>query len=223
MRLIYWDDGTRYDDVNSRWGDPSYVLEPGDPGYVNHTLAAPPGGSPTQKRQKGTKTMNETPKNQKVLLALAKKMRAGAANLQDTIGLHHHRETTLDAAVLKLEGYPAAPAGSNANKGSQLVYKLCEDAARDSRSALKVLSDGTVHPLLVAYHSVMERIHGRKHNAGGGRRASPMASPWHASMTNAGACWWRCALTWWPTRPMRPACRSPAARRAGAGRDGRPG
>ena len=52
--------------------------------------------------------MNETPENQKVLLALAKNMCAGAAWLQDTIGLHHHRDATLDAAILKLEGDPAA-------------------------------------------------------------------------------------------------------------------
>jgi hypothetical protein len=163
MRPIYWDDGTRYDDVNARWGDPSYVLEPGDPGYVNTAPPTPPGGGSTRK---GTKTMNETPKNQKVLLALAKKMRAGAAALQDTIGLHHHRDTTLNAAILKLEGDPAAAPGSNANKGSQLVYKMCEDAAKDARSALKALSDSSVKTLLDGYQDIVSRVHGRKANAG---------------------------------------------------------
>lgn len=110
--------------------------------------------------------MNETPKNQKVLLALAKKMRAGAASLQDVIGLHHHRDTTLNAAILKLEGDPAAAPGSNANKGSQLVYKSCEDAAKDARSALKALSDGAVKTLLYGYRDVLERIHSKTHNAG---------------------------------------------------------
>ena len=161
MKPVTWDSGVSWDDPNLRWGDPSYLLEPGDPGYVN-TAPATSGGT----ARKGTRTMNETPENQKVLLALAKKMRAGAASLQDTIGLHHHRDTTLNAAILKLEGDPAAPAGSNANKGSQLVYKTCEDAARDARSALKALSDGTVKTLLTAYRDVLERIHGRKHNAG---------------------------------------------------------
>jgi hypothetical protein len=165
MKPVTWDSGVRWDDPNLRWGNPSYLLEPGDPGYVNTAPAPPVGGSANQK---GTRTMNETPENQKVLLALAKKMRAGAAWLQDTIGLHHHRDATLDAAILKLEGDPAAPDGSNANKGSQLVYKLCEDAAKDARSALKVLSDGTVKTLLTAYRDIMERIHGKKHNAGWG-------------------------------------------------------
>lgn len=161
MRPMLWDDGTLWDDPNSRWGEPSYVLEPGDPGYVNTAPAT--GANP---KRKGNRTMNETPKIQNVLLPVAKKMRAGAASLQDIIGLHHHRDTTLNAAILKLEGDPAAAPGSNANKGSQLVYKSCEDVAKDARSALKALSDGAVRDLLTAYRDVLERIHGKKHNAG---------------------------------------------------------
>lgn len=161
MRTIRWDDGTRWNDPNARWSDPSYVLEPGDSGYVNTSPAT--GANPDKK---GNRTMNETPENQRVLLAVAKKIRAGAATLQDVIGLHHHRDTTLNAAILKLEGDPAAAPGSNANKGSQLVYKSCEDAAKDARSALKALSDGTVKTLLSAYRDVLERIHGKKYNAG---------------------------------------------------------
>lgn len=34
MKVIRFDSGFRFDDKNSRWGDPSYQLEPGDPGYV---------------------------------------------------------------------------------------------------------------------------------------------------------------------------------------------
>lgn len=34
MRPVAYDSGIRYDDVNLRWGDPSYLLEPGDPGWV---------------------------------------------------------------------------------------------------------------------------------------------------------------------------------------------
>ena len=161
MKAVTWDSGVRWDDPNLRWADPSYLLEPGDFGYVN---TAPATGASQAK--KGIKTMNETPENQKVLLALAKNMRAGAATLQDVIGLHHHRDTTLNAAILKLEGDPAAAAGSNANKGSQLVYKMSEDAANDARSARKNLSDGDVKTLLDAYRDSMEDVNGRKHNAG---------------------------------------------------------
>ncbi len=46
MRTAYWDSGLRFDDPNLRWGDPSYLLEPGDPGYV------PPPENPTLKKTK---------------------------------------------------------------------------------------------------------------------------------------------------------------------------
>lgn len=35
MKVIKMDAGFRLDDVNNRWGDPSYQLEPGDAGYVD--------------------------------------------------------------------------------------------------------------------------------------------------------------------------------------------
>src|SRR5437870_13878128 len=41
MKILTWDSGYRYGDPNLRWGNPSYVLEPGDPGYV-----PPPGSAP---------------------------------------------------------------------------------------------------------------------------------------------------------------------------------
>ncbi len=110
--------------------------------------------------------MNETPRNQKQLLALAKRQRAGAIQLQDTIGLHHHRDTTLNAAILKLEGDPAAAPGSNANKGSQLVYKLCGDATGDAERALMNLSDTEVKHLLTGYQTIIKGVHGPSHNAG---------------------------------------------------------
>uniref|UniRef100_UPI003783CA8F fibronectin type III domain-containing protein n=1 Tax=Prosthecobacter sp. TaxID=1965333 RepID=UPI003783CA8F len=162
MKPVTWDSGVTWDDKNLRWGNPSYLLEPGDPGYI-HTAPASAAAN-TQKRH--TTMNNETPRNQKLLLALAKEMKSGAAALQDVIGLHHHRDTTFNTAILKLEGDPAAAPGSNANKGSQLVFKMCEDAAKDARTALKTLSDGAVKTLLTGYRDVMEGVHGRTHNAG---------------------------------------------------------
>jgi hypothetical protein len=35
MRTVTFDAGFTWDDPNLRWGDPSYLLEPGDPGYVS--------------------------------------------------------------------------------------------------------------------------------------------------------------------------------------------
>jgi lipoprotein-anchoring transpeptidase ErfK/SrfK len=48
MKPISWDEGSRYDDPNLRWGSPSYRLEPGDPGYVPW----PPEREPKRKRQR---------------------------------------------------------------------------------------------------------------------------------------------------------------------------
>ena len=56
MRPVNYDDGTRWDDPNFHWGDPSYVLEPGDPGYI-----APPPISVPQKHKKHKHTMNQDP------------------------------------------------------------------------------------------------------------------------------------------------------------------
>jgi len=35
MKIVTWDSGFRFDDPNLYWGNPSYLLEPGDPGYVD--------------------------------------------------------------------------------------------------------------------------------------------------------------------------------------------
>ncbi len=35
MKIACWDSGLRWDDPNLRWGSPAYLLEPGDPGYVD--------------------------------------------------------------------------------------------------------------------------------------------------------------------------------------------
>jgi hypothetical protein len=45
LKIANWDSGVRWDDPNFYWGDPSYILEPGDPGYVPpvSTIAAGEG------------------------------------------------------------------------------------------------------------------------------------------------------------------------------------
>ncbi len=39
-RVIRWGDGTRFGDPNAYWGSPSYVLQPGDPGFVAPNLTS---------------------------------------------------------------------------------------------------------------------------------------------------------------------------------------
>jgi hypothetical protein len=47
MKTVTWDSNFHFDDPNLRWGDPVYLLEPGDPGYVD---PLPP--QPTQHKKK---------------------------------------------------------------------------------------------------------------------------------------------------------------------------
>ncbi len=164
MRTLRWDDGWTYDDPNARWGNPSYLLEPGDVGYVH---AGAVGGTILPKPNTTMmKSHNETPRNMKVLTSLAYDIHEGMSTLQDVIGLHHHRTTTLMPAILKLEGDTSAAAGSNANKGSQLVFKDCTDVLGNVTAAMVALSNGAVKTLLTGYRKVMEGVHGRTFDAG---------------------------------------------------------
>ena len=51
MRTAYFDSGLNWDDPNLRWGEPAYLLEPGDPGYT-----------PTLPPNTETKAKNKTKK-----------------------------------------------------------------------------------------------------------------------------------------------------------------
>jgi len=69
MRTLTWDTinpltGTPYtwDDPNLRWGDPSYALEPGDPGFVPYASTSP--AAPLPKRRHPMKRQNYYPTRQ---------------------------------------------------------------------------------------------------------------------------------------------------------------
>ena len=53
MKIATWDSGLKFDDPNLRWGSPSYLLEPGDPGYVPPV----PPPIPATETKKKTKRM----------------------------------------------------------------------------------------------------------------------------------------------------------------------
>ena len=66
MKILTYGSGYRYGDPNIRWGNPSYILEPGDPGYV------PPGPLPTpkpHKRKRKYMASNPTPDRVDELIA----------------------------------------------------------------------------------------------------------------------------------------------------------
>ena len=132
------------------------MLEIGDEGYIS--TRPPPGGEPKTKPSTNMSASNETPRNQTALLALAEDMADGMNQIGATVGLHHHTEATLRPLILKLAGDPAAPTGSNANKGSRLACKQCVDAdfrfvdrVQDSSYLFKELTAGqTISAYVIA-------------------------------------------------------------------------
>ncbi len=103
MKPLTWDSGYHFGDPNLYWGDPSYVLEPGDPGYV--PPAVPPSPATPKKR---TMTNNPIPAAERSILALAEDCADGAATLQDTVGLKQTREADLRALIAALKGNTTA-------------------------------------------------------------------------------------------------------------------
>jgi hypothetical protein len=164
MRPIFWDDGTRFDDPNAYWGSPSYVLEPGDLGYV----IPPPSPASSSQTHTSPQSMssNATPVNRTILLALAQNIHAGQLSHGATVGLLHHLAPGMDAAIKKIQGDPAAAPGSAANKGSQLVYRETVDATGEAEAALRDFSDGPAKKWLDGYRKVIEGIHGASANDG---------------------------------------------------------
>lgn len=163
MRPILWGDGTRWDDPNARWG---FMLEPGDDGYVIPPPAPEDLSESKPKRKSKSMSSNETPENNKLLLALARNIKSGQSANEVSVGLHHHLAAAMDLLIKKVAGDPAAAPGSAARKGSQVVYRECVDLTGDAKRAWATLSDTTVKEFLTGYRSVLERVHGGAANAG---------------------------------------------------------
>ena len=95
MRPIFYDDGTRWDDPNARWG---FMLEPGDEGYV-----APPTSPVPIKhkhKHKHTKSMDFIPRSYGNLKAwLTKQPTELTAAVAASIGMTEAERTAYLAAV----------------------------------------------------------------------------------------------------------------------------
>jgi hypothetical protein len=107
MRVLRFDAGERWDDPNAYWGDPSYVLEPGDPGYVDPN---PPAPAPFPGKTKKHKAMNnnEIPQAERPILARSEDAADGCAALQNDIPLKMIREADLRLVLTRLKGAPTA-------------------------------------------------------------------------------------------------------------------
>ncbi|MCP5550815.1 MAG: fibronectin type III domain-containing protein [Akkermansiaceae bacterium] len=151
MRPVTWDSGIRFDDPNLRWGSPSYLLEPGDPGY------APPENEETT-QPKGTHPMsnNPIPRNHKVLLALAEDAADGCAQAQDDVGLKATREDDLRALLTNLKGDMAA---APPVPGLIYSYDMAKMARNDALAALRA-KDAEARKFLIDTRDVLKKVLG---------------------------------------------------------------
>ena len=96
MKIIRFDSGVRLDAPNLRWGDPSYILQPGDPGYV----ATGPAPSPTHPQTRNTMNTDYIPQSYKNLRDWLTLQQTGlTAPLATTNGMTVNERTDYLAAV----------------------------------------------------------------------------------------------------------------------------
>jgi hypothetical protein len=108
MRILRFDSGETWDNPNARWGNPSYVLEKNDPGYLD------PNPSPVTRKTYHTMSNNEIPDAERPLLARAEDCADGCAALQDTLPLKLVREADLRLILTSLKGDPGATTDARA-------------------------------------------------------------------------------------------------------------
>jgi hypothetical protein len=154
MKTLTWDSGYTWDDPNLRWGDPSYILEPGDPGYTPPTPTTTPP-------KKGKRTMSNNPisRTLTVILALAEDAADGATAIQDAVGLKQTRDTDLRALIATLKGDPTTPSGSPAFLGLNFLYDQAKLATAAASAALKA-KDTEVKDFLTDARDVLKKILG---------------------------------------------------------------
>lgn len=136
MKILTFDSGYRWGDPNLRWGNPSYVLEPGDPGYT-------PPANPTPKPGKRTMKNNPIAKNNKVMLAQGEDVADGMTAIQDSVGLKQTRDTDLRPILAQLKGdhEPLVPVGSPAYLGLIYVYDQTKVETGEAYAARKAKDD----------------------------------------------------------------------------------
>jgi hypothetical protein len=96
VKPVTYDSGVRWNDPNLRWGNPSYLLEPGDAGYLPG-----PAASPTKPRKKRKyMASNPTPDRLDELLAAGEDLCDGMNQHAAAIGL---KQNTLALARAELD------------------------------------------------------------------------------------------------------------------------
>ena len=138
MRPVNWNEGLLWGTPNLRWGNPSYLIEPGDPGYV------PPSSPPTKKPKKKRNYMasNATPIRLDELLAAGEDLCDGIAQHAVAIGL---KQNTLALARADLDSLILAQtllvAAQGAEPTASTAHRVADSNGKGFIArAIKVLS-----------------------------------------------------------------------------------
>jgi hypothetical protein len=113
----------RWDDPNLRWGDPSFLLEPGDAGYVP---PVPPLAIPPKKKRRKYMASNPTPKKISKLIAVGEDMADGIHQHEAGIGIVKNTEALFRP---KLEALIAAENAFKASLTAQGPAYVAEQVA----------------------------------------------------------------------------------------------
>lgn len=151
MKILTWDSGYTYDDPNIFWGDPSYILEPGDPNYT-------PPPNPTPKPGKRTMKNNPIARNNKVVLAQGEDVADGMTAIQDDVNLKQTRDTDLRPILAQLKGDhgPLIPVGTPAYLGLIFIYDDRKAQTGDAYEARKA-KDEEVKQFLTDARDVLKK------------------------------------------------------------------
>lgn len=106
MKIVTYDSGFRFDDPNLYWGDPAYLLEPGDPGYVPVPAANPSPSTPKPQKHKMAKS-DYISSNDDAFAAQLKTFQTNIGGYATTLGLSPE-EVTAQAADAAAFGYAVA-------------------------------------------------------------------------------------------------------------------
>jgi len=139
LRVMRWGDGTKWGDPNARWGSPSYVLEPGDPGYVPPPV---PPNPPTKKKGRKNVASNPTPDRIDELIASGEDLYDGLN--QDAVNLNIKKNDPVTVRG-KLDALIATNNALKAAQGAEpAAYQLLRTADSNAKgfitAAIKVIS-----------------------------------------------------------------------------------
>ena len=141
MKTLKWGDGSHFDDPNLRWGNPSYRLEPGDPGYVPPTPPPTPV-PPKTKTKRNYMASNATPQKINDLITAGEDLCKGLHDSGVAVGI---KQNTFAVARPELDALIATEGDFTDAEGAEpAAYAVLRDADNAGYkfigTAVKVLS-----------------------------------------------------------------------------------